>query len=174
MLVFPTYWCVLLLGANSFGGRLLSPLTSFPSSSHHHLLLLWCHLDADLHRLHHLPELPPLGVVMKALETPSSPSSSVVHLVVAAVGQQRRLALLLLVLDEEEDVAQREGHLALAAGQQVVVGVETRRQRVGQAGVQGVGEQAEQVGGRRIGKQSAIWVLDFCWKKSKTRREEVV
>lgn len=162
MLVFPTCWCVLLLGANSFGGRLLSPLTSFSSSSHH-LLLLWRHLDADLHRLRHLPKLPPLGEVMKALETPSSsPSPSVVHLVVAAVGQQRGLALLLLVLDEEEDVTQREGHLALAAGQQVVVSVETGRQRVGQAGVQRVGEQAKQVGGRRIGKQSAIWVLDFC------------
>lgn len=83
---------------------------------------------------------------MKALQATSS--SSVIHLVIAAVGQQRRLALLLLVLDEEEDVTQREGHLALAAGQQVVVGVEARRQRVGQAGVQRVErEKAERVWG---------------------------
>lgn len=159
MLVWPTCWCVFLLGANSFGERLLPPFTSFTSSSH--LLLLWCHLDADLHRLHHFPELPPLGVVMKALQTPSSSSSPLAHLVVAAVGQQRRLALLLLVLDEEEDVAQREGHLALAAGQQVVVGVEAGGQLVAQAGVQRVGVQAQGVEGRRVRKQSAIWVLGF-------------
>lgn len=133
--ITPTCRCVLLLGANPFDGRPRSPLTSS------HLLLLWCHLDANLHRLHHLPQLPPLCVVMKALQsrTPSSSSSLVGHLVVAAIGQQRRLALLLLVLNEEEDVAQREGHLALAAGQQVVVGVEAGRQGVGQARVQPMG-----------------------------------
>lgn len=168
MLLWPTCWCVFLLGANSFGERLLSPLTSFTSSSHH-LLLLWRHLDADLHRLHHLPELPPLGVVTKALQTPSSSSSSVVHLVVAAVGHRWRLALLLLVLDEEEDVAQREGHLALAAGQQVVVGVEAGGQRVGQAGVQRVGEQAQRVEGRRVRKQSAIWALDLRWRRDEQK-----
>lgn len=137
--IMPTCWCVLLLGANSFDGRPRSPLTSSPSSSHL-LLLLWCHLDADLHRLHHLPQLHPLGVVMKALQSRTSSSSSPVgHLVVAAIGQQRRLTLLLLVLNEEEDVAQREGHLALAAGQQVVVGMEAGRQGMGQAWVQRVG-----------------------------------
>lgn len=136
--IMPTCWCVLLLGANSFGGRPLSPLTSLSSSSH--FLLLRCHLDADLYRLQHLPQLPPLHMVMKALQrrTPSS-SSPVGHLVVAAIGQKRRLALLLLVLDEEEDVAQREGHLTLAAGQQVVVGVEAGRQDMGQTRLQRMG-----------------------------------
>lgn len=42
------------------------------------------------------------------------------------------------MLDEKEDVAQREGQLALATGKKVVVDVETRRQGVGQAGVQRV------------------------------------
>lgn len=138
----PTWWCVLLFWANSFDGRPLSPFTSVPSSSHL-LILLWRHLNADLHRLHHLPQLYPLAIVVKALQHGARPrpsaSSPVGHLVVAAIGQQRRLALLLLVLDEEEDVAEREGQLALAAGQQVVVGVEAGRQGVGQAGVQWVG-----------------------------------
>lgn len=116
--IVPTCWCVFLLGANSFGGHPLSPLTS------PHLLLLWCHLDADFHRFHHLPQLPPLCVVMKALQSwTASTSSSVGHLVVAAIGQKRCLTLLLLVLNEEEDIAQREGHLTLATGQQVVVSV---------------------------------------------------
>lgn len=136
----PTCRCVLLLGANSFDGRPRSPFASSPHSLHL-LLLFRCHLDADLHRLQHLPQLQPLGVVMKALQsrTSSSSSSPVVDLIVAAIGQQRRLALLLLVLDEEEDVTQREGHLALAACQQVVVSVETGRKGVGQARVQRVG-----------------------------------
>lgn len=132
--IMPTCRCVLLLRANSFDERPLSPHTSF------HLLLLWCHLDANLHRLHHLPQLHLLCVVMKALQsrTPSF-SSPVGHLVVAAIGQQRRLTLLLFVLNEEQDIAQREGHLALAAGQQVVVGVEAGWQGMGQTRVQRVG-----------------------------------
>lgn len=43
------------------------------------------------------------------------------------------------MLDKEEDVSQGEGHLALAAGQQVVVGVEAGGQGGGQTGVQRVG-----------------------------------
>lgn len=130
----PTCRCVFLLGANSFGGDPLSPLT--PS----HILLLRRHLDANLHRLHHLPQLPTLRVVVQALQsrTPST-SSPVGHLVVAAIGEQRQLALLLFVLNEEEDVTQREGHLTLAAGQQVVINMEAGRQGVGQTWVQRVG-----------------------------------
>lgn len=130
----PTCRCVFLLGANSFGWHPLSPLTSS------HLLLLWCHLDANLHRLHHFPQIPSLYVVMKALQsrTPST-SSLVVHLVIAAIGQQRRLALLLLVLNKEEDVAQWEGHLTLATGQQVVVSVQARWKGMGQIRLQQVG-----------------------------------
>lgn len=107
---------------------------------------------------------------MKALQkgasasssTPS-PSSPVGHLVVAAVGQQRGLALLPLVLNEDQDVAQGEGHLALATGQQVVVGVKAGRQGMGQARVQRVGGQAERMrgqaerlGGEGVGEQAAI------------------
>lgn len=79
---------------------------------------------------------------MKALQSWTvslSSSSSVVHLVITAVGQQRCLALLLLVLNEEEYVAQRESHLALATSEQVVVRVEARWQGVSQAGVQRMG-----------------------------------
>lgn len=132
--LMPTCRCVFLLGVNSFGWHPLSPLTST------HFLLLWCYLDADLNWLQHLPKFPSLYVVMKALQRriPSN-SSPVVHLVKAAIGHHRCLALLLLVLNEEEDVTQWDGHLTLATGQQVVVGVQARWQGMGQISLQQVG-----------------------------------
>lgn len=112
----PTCRRVFLLGVNSFCVHLLSPLASS------HLLLLWCHLDADLNWLQHLPKFASLYVVMKVLwRRISSNSSLVVHLVIAAIGHHHCLALLLLVLNEEEDVTQWDGHLTLATGQQVMV-----------------------------------------------------
>lgn len=133
MCLVPTCRCVLLFGENSFGGH---PRTPLPSSL---LLLLRRHLDADLHRLHHLSQVRLLRVVVvvvEALQTPSTAPAPLAHLVIAAVGQQRHVALLLLVLDEEEDVAQWEGHLTLSAGQQVVVGVQARWKGLGQVGLQ--------------------------------------
>lgn len=123
VLIMPTCRCVFLLGTNSFGWNPLPPISSS------HFLLLWCYLDANLHRLHHLPQLPFLYVLMKALHrgTPSF-STLLAHLVIATDRQKCRLALLLLVLDKTEDVTQWESHLTLATGQQVMVGVQARWQ----------------------------------------------
>lgn len=117
-----TCQAALPLGANSFGRRQQSVL-----------LVLGCHLDSDFHLFLHLPQLAP----WRRRATP------VGHLVVAAVGAGRALALLLLVLDEEQDVTQREGVLALTAGQEVVVS-QARGQRGHCVGAQeGVGVRAQ-------------------------------
>lgn len=128
-LIPSTCVCVLLLGANSFDGRPPLSLLTCVSSADHFLLLLWRHLDANLHRLRHFPQL---VLVLQAVQggAPPTPASLLTDLVGAAIGQQ--LTQFFLVLDKKEDVAQREGHLTLAAGQQVMVRVEAGGRGVGQ------------------------------------------
>lgn len=132
-------------------------------------LLFWRHLDPNLHRLQPLPGLPSLGL-LRILQWWTPPfSSRLIRLFIAVSRQRSCLAFFPFMFNEEKDFSQRESHLTLAAGQQVMVSVQVGGQGLGQVWLRSEGGQT--LTGQMARQRWVVGALNLRCPTRKMRKE---